>query len=1537
MVFDSLARTEHVNGARNLDDFVCCEQCEYESNHTQWIGARFKATADEGWRPNQTNTVNWACLVKGTENSHLFAFDQCKADPWNCRALVSDRTNLFCGFCIGNTDCEHDLNNASDGRRRSFDDLLYHEASPMIFAGVSIMFLLTLCDAFRRTCLIARVYLFACPLRGSNRRGKFTYWTTLSFVLFVAIQLVASQILVIGGVHIRPDYLSIAFQFQAAVLSLALFNRFGGTWRDDAIGPRRRLSHSRKPAIRPRKTSIRLTALILCLNIATSHATHVFQSCEQGVISKQSLDADNARGVIGENDASDSSSPDLTKEDPTGPSGNGAHEPDTTKDWIHTEAQRELPRHDSGMKGLAQPEAILQPRDSHPFSRPCEGGCRSLSHTGDLEGQDQSSLSCNASTSHIGGVCQEMHVDDRPTILGDFDFDPRTQDQLGIGSSRDSLASRSQAGNIVFQEYPILAKVWFAPSKRCNGKARDVVIPKEELGNIGEVVCHAWEDLLPAAFCSFRIVWPQPEEHTYQELWHFVVYGGHGPTAVLLQNTFGVADEARHTEFCACALERRQALRSRREKYLNRLWKNGDLIQIVASEDKSSCDGHFGQNSGRPCGDNTATPIWPDQDADNDLGSLMQLEDLQELQVSTIRAMRFAHAVHHRTSIYETANFATQNFVKKDWLRAWVKRELAQEGDTVTLAVWRISPSSLVAHECRRVVLDGTNWARTFRQFWRIDEDSKTPVLAAVEPQPPVISGNGFVQLHIIATVIEIAEILGFTSSRIDTQPYAAYSQRDGQQRITFRKHQRIEVPDFSYVDIVFIESRECQDLIQQGKTGATSTSQDARDAGHPAEQKGDNTATPIEQDPDVQSLMQQQHGRQTSAQIEEERCFLPVLNSIRLYAGRESSWRLWNHFVRDRAWAHPRLDEMSAWILAEANFVQSIAITLFSSRQGSTSWNDPLALWNSLGGRQDPEVLMVFPRPTRRTLPEDHIIFIPADAHEREQRAFLVDVLDHKLPPPHIVERVAVRGNLLTPQGIANLLGYPCQGCMVLRGQCSTGSFLNLDITTETEVVRECISPGQSIKRHRISGQEKWVETKHDETTLFQFQPPPRQGAHTDGEAYFWVRKTIVYQAAIFSAALQAGMGHWPLLIVHFEEVPHQTRTFGFEQHQQVTTDQVRIRFRELYVDRFSTQASLCNLGRSHCAAVIEAGTILGERPTQIAGWQRIFVTITETPANDLQRSKDLANRESQAGGETDDHSFTQANLVRFGLYDPLTMYVFVWEDPFFGDIAEGQATVEAYCHLWHDREGPRRDHRPIIVRKSSPVATQIAQVWNPHIQVPSMRLVPVRPVPDFGLGAQPTVLVLDRESGQVVPVLFDYTSDDRVFTGTGLVDCTLGFPQVNAIFDLLVPDNDCRGDASCLVRANGRHYAPGQTVMLYEGIFIRLGEQDLQETTTEEVMSTDYDPAASAASTHGISSDASLRPEVPTSEPAYSESEVLPLTATTGPFFDLDSEGTLIVVDQDIDPIARHTSGSLLLLFKEPRSSNTIDCFRNSEERGV
>ena len=107
-----------------------------------------------------------------------------------------------------------------------------------------------------------------------------------------------------------------------------------------------------------------------------------------------------------------------------------------------------------------------------------------------------------------------------------------------------------------------------------------------------------------------------------------------------------------------------------------------------------------------------------------------------------------------------------------------------------------------------------------------------------------------------------------------------------------------------------------------------------------------------------------------------------------------------------------------------------------------------------------------------------------------------------------------------------------------------------------------------------------------------------------------------------------------------------------------------------------------------------------------------------------------------------------------------------------------------------------------------------------------------------------------------------------------------------------------------SCLVRANGRHYVPGQIVILHEGIFIQLDEQDLDATTTDNATSTDYDPEASRTSTTALSSDLSLQPAPAASESDFHGTVGSPVPSLLGPFFDVDQDGALYVAGHDFDP---------------------------------
>ena len=942
----------------------------------------------------------------------------------------------------------------------SFTDSRLHAN---LFAGVSTLFLCVLCTAFGRTCPLLHSLLVDRPLRGFDRRRKLIQWIILGYALLVAIQVVMCQILVSGSVHIQPDYLSVAIRVQAELAFLLLFVRIGLKWRRDRIGPCRRVCNSRKCVLGSKPQSIKLKAVLMCLNIASSHATQVFHACEQGAMSVSNLSS--AR-VEDDNEGRDCHDRSVWCDSLTStvrcPSRSRA------SDWSPIEQNTDpghysvsaLPGHTA--EGSALPEATFCEQETSPFSWPCEGDSRTIVPGGTEEGQCHSPMSSPSHDSDIDSSYSANHGDDRPTFLGNFVIDPRTQEPLGTDVDQYKSVRREEAENLVFQDRPFLAKVWFAPFNRCNGQPKDLIVSVEDFGRIGEVVCLAWGDHLPVSSCSFRLVWPQPAFYTYQESWHFLVFDGQGPPAGLVHNTCG-GDQGTQSQchaFCACAFDHRHSVRKFQAESLGKQWKHGDLVQVFTEGVQDVCES-FPWIATE--GDNTATPVrFRDEINPHDGSFLMQqqLAQLANTQAVTITAMRFARAVDHQIPMYEIANFATQNFVKRDGLRNWVRNVLEYEGDSMVLATWRISSTTPIAHECDRVLLEGTNWARSFRSYWKTDDSFKTPVIISVDPQPPVVSGGELKQFHVIAvenrvlqqdcvvhlfdiweaespsdgtgwqflgrkafvilrtaTVKEAAKTTAMPQARNDVQVYALYSQRDGETQVTFRSDQILAVPDCSYVHLVFVNMKKnC--LPNSAEVPLEGTERLQGPVGLPQHAKyGDNTATPAEDGQEESAMMQVRQVVGTAAEQAIANCYEPIFTPVRLYAGQESSWRLWNHFVRSRLWRNPRFDEMSAWVLPEGTWVQTLSVTLFSSRPGSRSWNDPLQLWYALGGQTDPIVLMVFPAVSQLSLPEDNLLFVPADHYENEERTFLVDVVDHNEPAPHVIERAAVRGEHLTPR----------------------------------------------------------------------------------------------------------------------------------------------------------------------------------------------------------------------------------------------------------------------------------------------------------------------------------------------------------------------------------------------------------------------------------------------------------------------------------------------------------------------------------------
>ena len=580
---------------------------QYELLPEGAFGANFQgATCIQGLKGNRTS------IRKGTEVCQLTATDLHEpAFEWN--RFPEGRVPIG----IENLPWLDEFNGTV--AETSFRDSRLHLN---FFAGVSTLFLCALCTAFGRTCPLMHSLLRGRPLRGFDQRSKLIQWILLGYVLLVAIQVVTCQILVSGGVHIQPDYLSVIIRVQAELAFLLLFVRLGLKWRCDSIGPCRSVCNSRKCAIRPKPQSIKLKAILMCLNIASSHATQVSHACEQGA-----MFAGNRSSVHAVNDSDGQYHRDNSVL--CDPLQSIQQYPDSLRAsaWSPIEQRTDLGQHSidaltgHAAGGSALPEATFCEYETSPFSWPCEGDSRTIVPDGTEEGHSHSSMNGPDHDSDIESSYSVTHGDDRLTFLGNFVIDPRTQEPLGTDVGRDRSVRRKEAENLVFQDRPFLAKTWFAPLNRCNSQPRDLVVSVEDFGRIGEVVCSVWGDYLTASSCSFRLVWPQPALYTYQESWHFLVFDGQGPPALLVHNTCG-SDQGEQSQchsFCACAFDHKHSVRRSQEKSSGKQWKHGDLVKIVTEGARGVCESFpllFPVNSRQHAkyGDNTATPIDDGQD-----------------------------------------------------------------------------------------------------------------------------------------------------------------------------------------------------------------------------------------------------------------------------------------------------------------------------------------------------------------------------------------------------------------------------------------------------------------------------------------------------------------------------------------------------------------------------------------------------------------------------------------------------------------------------------------------------------------------------------------------------------------------------------------------------------------------------------------------------------------------------------------------------------------------------------------------------------
>lgn len=243
--------------------------------------------------------------------------------------------------------------------------------------------------------------------------------------------------------------------------------------------------------------------------------------------------------------------------------------------------------------------------------------------------------------------------------------------------------------------------------------------------------------------------------------------------------------------------------------------------------------------------DNTAT-LREEREEDEEVSNFMQLTDDAIIELRWSRAI---HAAQHQQPMRDPANFAVQNFVRRDGLRSWLQGlpDGIDVEQAFMLAVWRIHPALLVTYAPDRLLLQGGNLARHFREFWRVNDDFKSPKVAAIEPQPVRLSGFEPPQLHLLAvenrhlssdqmvhlfevwkvkdatastgreflariaailprtsTVRQILRELGY-SELLQQSHVASFSLRIGRRRLMYEDDQVLKVPDFSLVDLVLV------------------------------------------------------------------------------------------------------------------------------------------------------------------------------------------------------------------------------------------------------------------------------------------------------------------------------------------------------------------------------------------------------------------------------------------------------------------------------------------------------------------------------------------------------------------------------------------------------------------------------------------------------------------------------------------------------------------------------------------------------------
>ena len=143
---------------------------------------------------------NGCSVLEGTEACHLFAADFRDG-------ILFCPTQGVSSLYFTNDSCDSSFEGVENSYGTS------KQGRMLTWGLASVLFIFVLVGLVRQTCRILGRLRCCHPLRGSvsgaKLKMKVRKWMSILFILVISIQMIVCQLFVNGGVHIRPDQLSI--------------------------------------------------------------------------------------------------------------------------------------------------------------------------------------------------------------------------------------------------------------------------------------------------------------------------------------------------------------------------------------------------------------------------------------------------------------------------------------------------------------------------------------------------------------------------------------------------------------------------------------------------------------------------------------------------------------------------------------------------------------------------------------------------------------------------------------------------------------------------------------------------------------------------------------------------------------------------------------------------------------------------------------------------------------------------------------------------------------------------------------------------------------------------------------------------------------------------------------------------------------------------------------------------------------------------------------------------------------------------------